>query len=162
MNVCSRLGFQSLPEAGWMPDMVSSSVMSREEFSVCVFRPVTLVGRATEEGAVNEERESGSAGTSKSLLENPRWPRSSCISLTPYCPPPVRRVNPRGGNIGTLDVLEKPFSCRGHQLPLRFRGLGEGSLMWLIPTPECDFMKWGKQQISHPLSEGHHHMRGLG
>lgn len=109
LNVCSRLGFQNLPEAGRMPDMVSSSVMSREEFSLCVFRPVTLVGRATEEGAVNEERESGSAGTSKSLLENPRWPRSSCISLTPYCPPPVRRVNSRGGNIGTLDILEKPF-----------------------------------------------------
>lgn len=109
LDVCSRHGFQSLPEAGRMPDMISSSVMSRAEFSACVFRPVMLVKRATEEGAVNEERDSGSAGASKSLRENHRRPRSSCISLTPHCPPLVKRVNPRGGNIGTLDVLEKPF-----------------------------------------------------
>lgn len=111
LDICSRLGFQSLPEVGRMPDMVSSSVISREEFSACVFRPVMLVKRATEgkkkkateEGAVNEERDSGSAGASKSLLENHQWPRSSCIALTPHCPHPVR------GNIRTLDALEKPF-----------------------------------------------------
>ena len=30
LDICSRLGFQSLPEVGRMPDMVSSSVISRD------------------------------------------------------------------------------------------------------------------------------------
>ena len=39
-----------------MPDMISSSVMSREEFSACVFRPVMLVKRATEEKKKKQQR----------------------------------------------------------------------------------------------------------
>lgn len=56
LDVCSRLGFQSLPEVGRMPDMVSSSVISRDEFSACVFRPVMLVKRATEEKKKKQQR----------------------------------------------------------------------------------------------------------
>lgn len=56
LDICSRLGFQSLPEVGRMPDMVSSSVISREEFSACVFRPVMLVKRATEGKQKRQQR----------------------------------------------------------------------------------------------------------
>lgn len=51
-------GSQSLAMAGQMPDTVSSSVVSREEFSARVFRTVTLVRRAAEEGAVEMRKES--------------------------------------------------------------------------------------------------------
>lgn len=90
-----------------MPDMVSSSVISRDEFSACVFRPVMLVKRATEEKKKKQQRKVLlMKKETQGLLEQAKvyW---KIINGQDPAASHHFTLSPVSGNIRTLDAFEK-------------------------------------------------------